>query len=145
MLVSILRLLVAKIRTYEAVSKLRIGLEVLAMVYHRLAQVSYRQNLLLVFGFVALREGLDVDGHRLLELLHTCERLAHAKSATMLCRCTLVSELHFHLQSFEFFGDIGLGLRAHLLASPLLDPVELLVDIHLCGWLKSGLKWRVYL
>lgn len=46
---------------------------------------------------------------------------------------TLISELHFHLQSLEFFGHVGLGLRSHLLTGPLLDPVELLVDIHLDG------------
>ena len=45
----------------------------------------------------------------------------------------LISELHFHFQSLEFFGDVGLGLRSHLLTGPLLDPVELLVDIHLGG------------
>jgi hypothetical protein len=54
----------------------------------------------------------------------------------MPCERTLISELHLHLQSLELFGDIGLGLRSHLLAGPLLDPVELLVDIHLGGSLK---------
>lgn len=52
--------------------------------------------------------------------------------------CTLVSELHFQLQRFELLGDVGLGLRAHLLAGPLLDPVELLVDVHLFGLLNSA-------
>ena len=46
---------------------------------------------------------------------------------------TLVSECHLHLQGLEFIRHIGLGLRAHLLSRPLLDSVELFVDIHL-GW-----------
>jgi hypothetical protein len=45
-------------------------------------------------------------------------------------RLTLVSELHFHLQCAKFVGDACLGPSAHLLARPLLDAVEFLVDIH---------------
>jgi hypothetical protein len=56
----------------------------------------------------------------------------------MQCKHALISELHLHLQSLELLGNVGLGLRAHLLAGPLLDPVELLVDIHLCECLISG-------
>jgi len=63
--------MIVDIRTYEAVPELRIRLKILAMVYHSLAQVSYWQDLLLVLDFVALGERLDVDSHRLLELLHT--------------------------------------------------------------------------
>jgi hypothetical protein len=53
------------IRTDKTVSKVGIRFKVLAVMYHCLAQISNRQNLLLVFDFVALREGLDVDGHGL--------------------------------------------------------------------------------
>ncbi len=59
----------------------------------------------------------------------------------MPCERTLVSELHLHLQSLEFFGDVGLGLRSHLLAGPLLDPVELLVDIHLADLQIQMRNW----
>ena len=61
----------ATVPTYETISKLRVRFEILAVVYHSLAQISYWQNLLPIIGFVALRERLDVDGHGLLELLHT--------------------------------------------------------------------------
>ncbi len=47
---------------------------------------------------------------------------------------TLMSECHLHLQSFEFLGDTSLGLLPHLFPRPLLQSVELLVDIHLRGW-----------
>jgi len=53
---------------------------------------------------------------------------------------TLISQLHLHLQRLELIGDVRLGLRAHLLAGPLLDPVEFLVDIHLCGCVKLECK-----
>jgi hypothetical protein len=57
----------------------------------------------------------------------------------MQCKHALISELHLHLQSLELLGNVGLGLRAHLLAGPLLDPVELLVDIHLCECFDFGM------
>jgi hypothetical protein len=40
---------------------------------------------------------------------------------------------HLHFQELELFRDARLGLCTHLLTRPLLDPVELLVDIHLGG------------
>jgi hypothetical protein len=40
---------------------------------------------------------------------------------------------HLQLQSLEFVRHVGLDVCAHLLASPLLDSVESLVDIHLGG------------
>lgn len=57
-------------RTDKAVSKLRVWLEVLAMMHHGLAQVANRQHLLLVVCIIALRKGLDVDGRGLVQLLH---------------------------------------------------------------------------
>lgn len=47
---------------------------------------------------------------------------------------------HLHFQELELFRDTRLGLCAHLLARPLLDPVELLVDIHLGGMYKREIE-----
>jgi hypothetical protein len=43
-----------------------------------------------------------------------------------------MSKCHFHFQSFELLRYACLGLLAHLLSRPLLNSIELLVDIH-CG------------
>lgn len=53
------------VRTDEAVPKLGVWLEVLAMVHHGLAQVGNWEGLLPVIGIVALREGFDIGGGRL--------------------------------------------------------------------------------
>lgn len=60
------------LRTGQAVAKLRVGLKVLAMRDHGGAQVAARQLLLLVGALCALRDGLDVDGHGPLHLVHAC-------------------------------------------------------------------------
>ena len=44
---------------------------------------------------------------------------------------TFMSELHFHFQSFELLGTIGLDFSSHLLPRPVFEAIELLVDIHL--------------
>jgi hypothetical protein len=46
---------------------------------------------------------------------------------------TIMSKVHLHFKRLELVGDVGLHLPSHLLPSPLLDPVELLVDIHFRG------------
>lgn len=45
---------------------------------------------------------------------------------------TLVPQVHLQFQGFELVGDARLRLTAHLLAGPLLEAVELLVDVHDC-------------
>ena len=45
-----------------------------------------------------------------------------------------MSQGHFHFQCVEFFRNAGFGFGAHLLAGPLLDAVEFLVDIHPGGF-----------
>jgi hypothetical protein len=56
-----------------------------------------------------------------------------------------MSEGHLQLQSFELVGYTRLGLGAHLLARPLLDPVEPPIDIHFRDWVagQGGLAGRV--
>lgn len=46
---------------------------------------------------------------------------------------TFMSKGHLHLQGLELVRDIRLGLGAHLLPRPLLDPIEFFIDIHLRG------------
>lgn len=43
---------------------------------------------------------------------------------------TLMAQLHLHLEVAKLVGDAGLGLGTDLLAGPLLDSIESLVDIH---------------
>jgi hypothetical protein len=43
---------------------------------------------------------------------------------------TLLSQGHFDLQHLEVIGVVGLDLAAHALATPLLEAVEFLVDVH---------------
>ena len=44
-----------------------------------------------------------------------------------------MTQVHFQLESLELFGEPGAGLGAHLLVCPLLEAVEFLVDVHVCG------------
>lgn len=48
-------------------------------------------------------------------------------------RRTFMAQDHLLLQSLELIGYRSLGLAAHPLTSPLLHPVEFLVDIHFGG------------
>ena len=41
-----------------------------------------------------------------------------------------MSQSHFHLQGLELVRYVRLGLATHLLACPLLEPIQLFVDIH---------------
>ena len=41
-----------------------------------------------------------------------------------------MSQSHFHLQGLELVGYVRLGLATHLLACPLLEPIELFIDVH---------------
>lgn len=43
-----------------------------------------------------------------------------------------MTQVHLQLEGLELFGEPGAGLGAHLLVGPLLEAVELLVDVH-CG------------
>ena len=43
---------------------------------------------------------------------------------------TFMAETHFHFKGLELLRHIGLGLAAHPLPRPLLEAVELLVDVH---------------
>lgn len=45
-------------------------------------------------------------------------------------RLTLLPQGHLDLQHLEVIGVVGLDLAAHALATPLLEAVELLVDVH---------------
>ena len=45
--------------------------------------------------------------------------------------CTFMSQGHLDLQCLEIVRDIGLGLATHPFACPLLEAIELLVDVHL--------------
>lgn len=42
-----------------------------------------------------------------------------------------MSQGHLDLQRLEVVRDIGLGLATHPLARPLLEAIELFVDVHL--------------
>jgi len=53
---------------------------------------------------------------------------------------TLMSQIHLHLERLEFVGEAGTGLCAHLFVGPLLETVELLVDIHNGG--RGGVEAR---
>jgi len=59
------------------------------------------------------RERLDVACGGLLKTLHA-----------------LLSQGHLDLQHLEVIGVVGLDLAAHALATPLLEAVEFLVDVH---------------
>ena len=48
-------------------------------------------------------------------------------------RRTIMAQLHLHLEAAELLGHGCLGLCTHLLPGPLLDAIELLVDIHVDG------------
>jgi hypothetical protein len=48
-------------------------------------------------------------------------------------RQTLMAQLHLHLEVVELLRHGCLGLCTHLLSGPLLDAIELLVDIHVDG------------
>lgn len=130
------------VRTDQAVPKLRVRLEVLAVVQHGLAQVANGQDLLLVLGVVAPGEGLDVDGGSFVELLHAWQILAGATAGRGREQShTVVAEGHLHLEGPELLRDIGLGLGAHLLTGPLLDAIEALVDIHDGGDSGVIVRW----
>lgn len=43
---------------------------------------------------------------------------------------TLMTQVHLDLEGLELFRQAGAGLCAHLLVGPLLEAVELLVDVH---------------
>ena len=49
-----------------------------------------------------------------------------------------MTKCHLHFQRVEFFRDAGFGFGTHLLARPLLDAVELLVDIHFSGGMPGS-------
>jgi hypothetical protein len=57
---------------------------------------------------------------------------------------TLVPQVHLHFQGLELIGQAGAGLGTHLLVGPLLQAIELLVDVHGCGWWRkcASLAWR---
>jgi hypothetical protein len=61
------------------------------------------------------------------------------------CRHTILPKIHLQFQRLELVGDVGLDLPTHLLPRPLLDSVELLVDVHDGGWLcvSYGLRGSV--
>ena len=40
-------------------------------------------------------------------------------------------QCHLYLKGFEVVRHVGFGLATHLLPRPLLEPVELLVYVHL--------------
>ena len=42
-----------------------------------------------------------------------------------------MSQRHLYLKGFEVVRHVGLGLATHLFSRPLLESVELLVDVHL--------------
>lgn len=43
---------------------------------------------------------------------------------------TLLSQGHLNLEHLEVLGGVRLDLAAHALAAPLLEAVELLIDVH---------------
>jgi len=43
-----------------------------------------------------------------------------------------MTQVHLHLQSLELVGEGRPDLSAHLLAGPLLEAIEFLVDEHGC-------------
>ena len=43
---------------------------------------------------------------------------------------TFMSQSHFDLQRFEIVRNTSLGFAAHPFACPLLEAIQLLVDIH---------------
>src|SRR5690242_7904473 len=97
------------LHTGQAVAKLRVGLKVLAVRDHGGAQVAARQLLLLVGALCALRDGLDIDGHGPLHLVHACALSAIGScpwyrccTAAAGCRVhTLMAQLHLHLERPE--------------------------------------------
>ena len=60
--------------TLQALSKFRIGFEVVTVSHHSRAQVRYRNSLLFVF-VRALRQRFDVRVHAPLKFLHTWETI----------------------------------------------------------------------
>lgn len=54
-------------------------------------------------------------------------------------------ERHLHFKSFEVIRGACLSFPTHLLASPLLEAIELLVDIHACVFAtaESGFSGRI--
>lgn len=43
---------------------------------------------------------------------------------------TLLSQGHLDLEHLEVLRGVGLDLAAHALATPLLEAIELLIDVH---------------
>ena len=56
---------------------------------------------------------------------------------------TFMSQGHLDLQGLEIVGHVSLGLAAHPLARPLLEAIELLVDVHLgLKMSEMGQRWE---
>lgn len=56
---------------------------------------------------------------------------------------TFSSQRHFHLQRLELVGIRRLFAIAHALASPVLESVELFVDVHRGGMIDKSLRLTV--
>lgn len=103
---------------------------------HTATHISDRQVSLLVIAFASFRDSFDIDGHGLVHALQSfseCQRCRPLGVFNMRPH-TFLSHSHFCLESFEIIREVGLSLSAHLLARPLLEAVQLLVDNH-CVWL----------
>ena len=46
---------------------------------------------------------------------------------------TFLSQAHLYLQRFEVVRDACLDLPTHSFSRPLLEPTELLIDVHIDG------------
>ena len=56
---------------------------------------------------------------------------------------TLLSQRHLQLQHLELIARVGVHLSAHPLSAPLLEAVELLVDVHFGSSLSLAGKDKV--
>jgi hypothetical protein len=55
---------------------------------------------------------------------------------------TLMTQVHLQLQGLELVRQPRTGLGTHLLVGPLLQAIELLVDVHPCGGAAGDVEGR---
>lgn len=112
------------------------------MAYHCAAEMCNWQCFLLIFNLCPFGNGLHVNVHRLLKLLHPCWLsaavldVARGGLSGLLsgegCRSrTFISQAHLHFQRFEVIRNICLDFATHSFSCPLLEAVQFLVDIHI--------------
>jgi len=123
--------LVGTAKLGQAHAKLRVRLEVVTVCDQDIGKVADGKVLLFALALVTAGQGLYVAGRGLLETLHAWELVSTmARKDGVQINLTLLSQGHLDLEHLEVLRGVGLDLAAHALATPLLEAVELLIDVH---------------